>query len=100
MAANANEVKEIVKAMQSLAKAAKSLKALSDQALGYNSAQGLNWNNVAAEYPELMDEDGDFLEIGVSPADVSNVIGSLDIFRTTFWTTHGGNFEKLTTPIV
>lgn len=77
-------------ACRDLSRIAKSLQYLSSQALANNSAKGLNW-----ETSGTIDEGVE----GVMQAEVSNVIGSLSAFNT-YWQTHGGNFEKLTTPIV
>ena len=82
--------KEMLDACADLSSKAKALQYLAAQALANNSAKGLDWNT-----PGLIDENVE----GVTQAEVSNVIGSLAAFNT-FWATHGGNFEKLTKPIV
>lgn len=93
--ANFTEIKAVADALAALAGKAKSLKSLADQTLANNSALQIDWGNVDAG----MITNGDLTGTNASPAEISNVIGSLAAFQT-FWETHGGNFEKLTTPIV
>ena len=84
------DAQQMLAACRDLSKAAKALNYLASQALANNSAKSLNWTE-----PTIIDANAE----GVTAAEVSNVIGSLSAFQT-YWTTHGGNFEKLTTPIV
>lgn len=99
MAATQAEITAIVNSIKELAKQAKILKSLTDQALAHNSAHSIDWNEFAQDYPDLVDESGDIVDAGITPAELSNAIGSLASYQT-YWTTHGGNFEKLTKPIV
>jgi hypothetical protein len=89
------EVVELVNAARDLSAAAKSLSALAGQFIANNSAKSVDWGNLGVEFLT----DGDVTGTSVTPAEVSNVIGSLASFQT-FMGTHGGNFEKLTAPIV
>lgn len=98
--AHDNEVKAVVDAMKSCATTAKALKSAIDQALGYNSAQAIDWGDLANTNPALIAGGALVGYDGITPAEVSNLIGSLDTFRGSFWGTHGGNVEKLTLPIV
>lgn len=89
--------KEILQSMKDLAKAAKSFKAIVDQALGHNSAISINWGDLANDLAAM----NDYLVASesVSGADISNALGSFAAFQT-YWGTHGGNLEKFAQPIV
>lgn len=89
------EVSAVASACKDVSKAAKSLKFLSAQLLANNSAQGIDWGAL----PEGSEANGAIINESFTAAEVSNVLGSLAEFAT-FWVTHGGNFEKLTSPIV
>ncbi len=92
-----SECLAIVNGCKALAKAAKSLNALSSQLLANNSAQSIDWNSLPEGW---INSDGDIEGTDVSPAEVSNVIGSLSTFQTFYSNGHNGNFEKLSPPIV
>ncbi len=100
--ATVNDYLAIADACADVSKAAKSLKYLSAQVLANNSAQGLNWGSV----PAGVEADGVITGREFTAAEVSNVLGSLTQYAN-LWDnavvtqgTHGGNFEKLTKPIV
>lgn len=97
MAISNDQIVSTANAIKSLANAAKSLKSLTDQTLEYNSSISIDWGSI----PDgLLDTNGKIIGVGVAPADVSNVIGSLAAYQTLWAGGHGGNFEKLATPIV
>jgi hypothetical protein len=93
--ATSAEALAVARACSDLAKQAKGLKSLSAQVIANNSANEIDWGNV----PSGTVTDGLVTGYSFTAAEVSNVLGSLDAFLT-FMGTHGGNFEKLTNPIV
>lgn len=97
MATN-TQATNVIDAAKDLAKRVKALKSDIDQALGYNSALGLDWNGLATSNPALV-SGGLVAGESFAATDVSNVIGSLAAIQT-LWVTHGGNFEKFSTPVV
>lgn len=107
MAASADEVTKIRDACVDIATKLKQAKAIIDQALAFNSAVGTQWDEAQAgdvvelhaSLFETLDGDNVFQGTGITPAEVSNVIGSAANFQT-WWATHGGNMEKLAKPIV
>lgn len=97
MATNA-QATNVIGAAKDLAKRVKALKSDIDQALGYNASLALDWNNLATSNADMV-SGGLVSGESFAPADVSNVIGSLAAIQT-LWTTHGGNFEKFSIPVV
>jgi hypothetical protein len=97
MAATVEQIKTIAGYCVDLANAAKSLKYLSAQLLANNSALAVDWASLPAA---AVDADGKIDGTSISPAEVSNVIGSLDAYATLWAAGHGGNFEKLAKAIV
>ena len=91
------QIKTITKYCTDLAKAAKSMKYLSAQLLANNSALAINWNALPAGSVDA--DSGKIVGTSIAPDEVSNVVGSLTAYAD-FWATHGGNFEKITEPIV
>jgi hypothetical protein len=96
--ANQIHVTKITAALEDLAKAAKSLRAVIEQGLDYNSAISVDWAEVDTDIPGSV-TGGVITGKSYTQTDISNAIGSLDAYRT-YWNTHGGNLEKLTDPIV
>ena len=99
---NQAHVIELVTTLIALAKSAKALKSTIDQTLSFNSAQSIDWANYATKFATLLDADGsgNIAGMKVTPAMVSNLIGSLAAYQGAFWTTNGGNIELMATPTV
>ncbi|QDU97514.1 hypothetical protein [Lignipirellula cremea] len=94
--ATSAEIVAIGQAVAACARAAKSLNAITDQTLSRNTVESFDWAAADAdEANAALSAAG----VSYSSAEVSNAIGSLAAFQT-YWGTHGGNFEKLTDPIV
>lgn len=98
------EVRKVLNSVKESARLTKSLIAVLNQALAYNSAQSISWNDLATSNPDMV-SGGDVVDsssdpISATPAEVSNALGSLDNLLNTWWATHGGNIQKLTNPIV
>lgn len=99
MASNA-EVVALAKAVADVAKQFKSADALSYQVLNSNTAAAIDWNQVGTSNAGALDEDGHISGTSYTPAEVSNMIGTLAAIDTLLDGGHRGNLEKLTSPIV
>ena len=99
MAANA-EVIAVAAAVAEAARLWKSFKAIADQVLGSNTAHSIDWAQVATSNAGALDGDGHISGKSYTPAEVSNMIGSLAAHETLWGQGHGGNVEKMTDPIV
>lgn len=100
MASN-NEILELAKAGKQLSEKAKDLVNLAGQFLNNNSAQAINWATVSDTNPTALSANGDFVGYEFTPAELSNVIGSLNTIKAFIVDNgHLGNFEKLAKPIV
>lgn len=98
MATN-TQATSVIDAVKDLSKQVKALTSNIDEALRFNTMLGLNWNNLASSNPELV---GGGLVVGesVSPADVSNALGSLAAIQTLYAGGDGTNLEKFSLPVV
>jgi hypothetical protein len=95
------------KAWIDVANAIKSAFTLSRELSLHNSVNDPNWNDLANQVPEAVDEDGLVVGTEVTPADVSNAIGSVNTFvvlmdgsgqpAQSAWI---NNIEKVAKPIV
>ena len=96
MATTNNEIVLIASAVADCSRLLKALNSALEQTLARNTVEALDWGGVdaAAADAALQEKSKDY-----TAAEVSNAIGSLAAFQT-FWTTHGPNFQKLTSPIV
>lgn len=103
MAQSDAEVVGIAKQVVALSSQFKESRHLSRQLLENGQAMSINWGTLTQDNPSLLDENGLFVDpalAGKSPAEISNAIGSMDTFGSSYWPTHGGNFELLAPPII
>ena len=99
MATTNNEVVAIAKAVAECGRLLKAAQYVAQQVLARNNVEAITWDSGedAALSAAGLDYTGE---------EISNALGSLSQFKN-YWTNaavtqgdHGGNFEKLTTPIV
>jgi hypothetical protein len=101
MAATDREMLNIATAAKEVAHDLKQLRAKAQQLLGFNSSQAINWGEVDDQsHPNVVDSSGTFSSKEFTPDELSNFIGSIDNLFVTWWSTHGGNVENLSGPIV
>ena len=92
------DIQQIAAAVAEMATMHKRVNSLASQVLANNSAKSINWEDLPAG---SVDEDGNVDGTTYTPAEISNVIGSLSTYQTAHWDAgHGGNYEKLSKPIV
>lgn len=96
MAATPNQITEQAQATAVVAQQIKSVLVIARQVVAHGQTLGVDWNDLPAEA-----EDGEFV-VGteMTPGQVSNAIGSIDNFVSTFWAGQGVNLELLSKPIV
>lgn len=97
--ASLNEVLALANAAQELSNDAKRFVARARQFLSNNSAHSINWATVSDDVNGSV-TNGDITGLEFTPADLSNVIGSLDTICDLIEDNgHLGNFEKLAEPV-
>jgi len=102
-----NEIKLFSGRAQSLSESMAGLKSAVDRFLADNSAEAIDWSNLASSNPDQVvtnpgkPDNGTIVDYDFTPAEMSNFIGSLDAFAndSTGWaSTHMGNVRKLAKP--
>ena len=87
-------IQAIAQGVADVAASMKSVQGLVSQVLSSNQTQAIDWNSQ-----EVTDA---LAAYDFEGADVSNALGSMSSFDTTYWPTNDQNYEKMlpSTPIV
>ena len=89
-----------------IANSLKAAKVTSQEFSEYNSVTDPGWNTLASGVPAAVDANGYIVGTNVKPSEVSNAIGSINVFLN-YWagavvaqSAWGQNLEKISNPLV